>query len=63
MCSSTGSILEPLLFIWYISDLANTSNVVSPILFADDTGVYIEADEESVLIKTLNEELAKLNIW
>ena len=35
----------------------------SPILFADDTCVYIEADRESNLIKTLNEELAKLNIW
>ena len=33
------------------------------ILFADDTSVYIEADKESDLIKTLNEELAKLNIW
>ena len=38
-------------------------NVLFPILFADDTSVYIEADKESDLIKTLNEELAKLNIW
>ena len=27
------------------------------------TSVYLEADKESDLIKTLNEELAKLNIW
>ena len=32
-------------------------------MFADDTSVYLEADKESDLIKTLNEELAKLNIW
>ena len=31
--------------------------------FADDTSVYIETDKESDLIKTLNEELSKLNIW
>ena len=58
-----GSILGPLLFILYINDLANVSNVLFPILFADDTSVYLEADKESHLIKTLNEELAKLNIW
>ena len=58
-----GSILGPLLFILYIHDLANISDVLFPILFADDTSVYIEADKESDLIKPLNEELAKLNIW
>ena len=58
-----GSMLGPLLFILYINDLANVSNVLFPILFADDTSVYLEADKESDLIKTLNEELAKLNIW
>ena len=58
-----GSILGPLLLILYINDLANVSNVLFPILFADDTSMYIEADKESDLFKTLNEELSKLNIW
>ena len=58
-----GSILSPLLFILYINEWTNVSNVLFPILFADDTSVCIEADKESDLIKTLNEELAKLNIW
>ena len=58
-----GSILGPLLFILCINDLTNVSDDLFPILFADDTSVYIEADKESDLIKTLNEELAKLNIW
>ena len=47
----------------HINDLANVSIVLFDILFADDTNVYMEADKESDLNKTLNEELAKLNIW
>ena len=43
--------------------MANVSNVSFHILFADDTSVYIVADKESELIKTLNEELVKINIW
>ena len=58
-----GSILGSLLSILYINDLANVSNVLFPILFADVTSVYIEADKKLDLIKTLNKELAKLNIW
>ena len=58
-----GSILGPLLFILYINDLANVSDVLFPILFDDDRSAYIEADKESDYIETLNEELAKLNIW
>ena len=56
------SILSPLLLILYINDSANVSNVLFLILL-NDTSLYIEADKESDLIKTLNEELANLNIW
>ena len=34
-----GSNLGPLLFILYINELANVSEVLFPILFADDTSV------------------------
>ena len=47
----------------YINDLTNVLDVLFPILFADDTSVYTKADKESDLIKTLNEEPVKLNIW
>ena len=58
-----GSTLGPLLFIIYINDLAQVSEVLFTILFADDTTVTIQGDNESVLINTLNIELEKLNIW
>ena len=32
-----GSILGPLLFLLYANDLSNSSNVLLPILFAEDT--------------------------
>ena len=58
-----SSILGPLLFILYINDLSNVSDVLFPILFADDTSVYIEAENESLVISILNEELEKINTW
>ena len=41
-----GSILGPLLF---INDLAQVSEVLFTILFADDTTVTIQGDNESVI--------------
>ena len=58
-----GSILGPLLFILYINDLANVSENLSSILFADDTTVLIEDANINTMIATLNCELAKLTEW
>ena len=58
-----GSILGPLLFILYINDLANVSENLFSILFADDTTVLIEGTNINTMIATLNCELAKLTEW
>ena len=36
-----GSILVPTLFILYINDICNVSNLVKLILFADDTNYFV----------------------
>jgi retron-type reverse transcriptase len=46
-----GSILGPLLFLLYINDIENCSNIVSMILFADDTNIY----HSHTCLKTLND--------
>ena len=49
-----GSILGPKLFILYINDIYNVSDILKFILFADDTNIF-------VLVKTL-ENYVKLEI-
>ena len=41
------SILDPFLFLIYINDIVNSSNILSFVLFADDTTVYVQHDCKS----------------
>ena len=58
-----GSILGPLLFILYMNDICNTSKLLSFILFADDTPVFLSDKDVNVLYDTMNNELYEVCNW
>ena len=58
-----GSILGPLLFIIYTNDLPNCLHKSHPILFADDTTVYLHDKLITRSISILNQELQSLSDW
>ena len=58
-----GSILGPLLFIIYINDIQNCSNILQFILFADDTSVFHSHADENTLIAEINKELKHVSDW
>ena len=55
-----GSILGPLLFLIYINDLFRSSSKLTPIMFADDTNLFISDSNIENLFETMNEELRKV---
>ena len=58
-----GSILSPLLFLVFINDIINCSNILQFHLFADDTCVYLNDANLESLYSILNTELGKIGRW
>ena len=58
-----GSILGPLLFLLYVNDLCNASNILKPIMFADDTNLFISAKDIKQVFQMMNEELVTIQNW
>ena len=58
-----GSVLGPLLFLLYINDLPNTSNLLKFHLFADDTNIYFSSKNLDAIQQTLNNELQAVSDW
>ena len=58
-----GSILCPLLFIIYMNDIYNVSELLYTIMYADDTSVIISGSDLESLIQSVNSELCLLNTW
>ena len=57
------SILGQLLFIIYINDLYNVSNILQPIMFAEDTNLFSSHSNTKDLFNNVNLELDKITVW
>lgn len=58
-----GSIIGPLMFIIYINDIINSSNVAKYVMFADDTNIFMSSSNLRLLYNTMNSEMAKICKW
>ena len=58
-----GSIFGSFLFLVYINDLFRSSSKLTPIMFADDTNLFISDSNIENLFETMNEELRKVANW
>ena len=57
------SIIRPLLFIVYLNDIERCSNLLSFILFADDTNPFMSSNDIYQLCDSLNAESIKVLEW
>ena len=58
-----GSLLGPLLFLIYINDIQNSSNILQFILFADDSNIFFSHSNPTELVATVNRELSHVTDW
>ena len=58
-----GSIIGPLLFLIYVNDFCNASNILDAIMFDDATNLFFSHRNISTLFLTVNNELHKIGEW
>ena len=58
-----GSILGPLLFLLFINDIINSSNVLKFLLYADDTNLFLSNSNLDTLMAQANYEMLSVCNW
>ena len=58
-----GSILGPILFLLFVNDLPNSTDILLPTLFADDTTLSISHHNYNEIVPILNRELDSVLNW
>ena len=58
-----GSILGSLLFLLYINDLPQASELLNPIMFADDKNLSHSGKNIHSLFNTIDNELSNISHW
>ena len=58
-----GSILGPLLFLMYVNDWCQVSEFCLPLLFADDTNLFITSNATAEMCAKLNDDLKRISEW
>ena len=58
-----GSILGPLLFLIYVNDLHKASSDLLPVMFADDTNIFLSGKNITELFSKMNKELKNIALW
>ena len=58
-----GSVLGPPLFLIYINDFHNCSELLDFHLFADDANLFFKHKDINILEGKINSELANVHIW
>ena len=58
-----GSVLGLLLFLIFVNDLSNSTKVLDPVLFEDDTNFFCSDNNIRAFFGTSNQELSQINDW
>ena len=58
-----GSILGPLFFFIFVNDCSNSTKVLDPVLFADNTNLFCSDNNIRTLFETAKQELSQIIDW